>query len=511
MKGLRQNPQALAFRPMRLLFLFLALATTANADPRNVAGWQVHIRPALWVSLKPETEAALTLLQGQLEEIIRVVPAAAVAELQKVPLYFSPEYPGIIPRAEYHPSADWLRGNGRDPEMAKSVEFTNIRIYPLETKRMPNFPLHELAHAYHDRVLPGGYEHAEIKTAYEAAHAAGTYDRVQRRSASGELSLDKAYAMTNQQEYFAENTEAFFSTNDFFPFINAELKQHDPRMFAVLGQVWDLTVPAKITTPPVDMKLPAFYSKYLDAHGFPIISSAKVNDHALHECAYLIDLMLSKRPDVKAAMVKSGARMVVMAWNEFTTDIPEYAEFVPKDYWDARARGLGGSQTDPVCSCAEENVLAYPGDPYSTECIVIHEFAHNIHLRGMVNIDPTFDDRLKATYDAAMKAGLWKSKYASTNHHEYFAEGVQSWFDNNRENDSDHNHVNTRAELLEYDPGLAAICKEVFGDTELKYTKPTTRLHDHLADYDPSKAPTFVWPERLKTVKEEIKKEAANR
>ena len=80
-----------------------------------------------------------------------------------------------------------------------------------------------------------------------------------------------------------------------------------------------------------------------------------------------------------------------------------------------------------------------------------------------------------------MKAGLWKGKYAATNHHEYFAEGVQSWFDNNRENDHDHNHVNTRAELIEYDPGLAAMCREVFGDTELKYTKPATRLTGHMA------------------------------
>ena len=97
-----------------------------------------------------------------------------------------------------------------------------------------------------------------------------------------------------------------------------------------------------------------------------------------------------------------------------------------------------------------------------------------------------------------MKAGLWKGKYAAVNHHEYFAEGVQSWFDDNRENDHDHNHVNTRAlNCSNTIPGLAAICREVFGDTESKYTKPATRLTGHLAGYDPAKAPTFVWPERL--------------
>ncbi|MEQ1860816.1 MAG: hypothetical protein ABMA13_12850 [Chthoniobacteraceae bacterium] len=257
--------------------------------------------------------------------------------------------------------------------------------------------------------------------------------------------------------------------------------------------------------------VPAIYTQSISAGGFPIVASAKVNPYALKEVAYLADLMLANRPDVRAAMIKSGARMCIMAHDEYTTDLPEWAHLTPKDYRDARARGMGGSLTDPYCSCAEENVLGYPGDPYSTENIVIHEFAHNIHLRGMVNVDPTFDARLKASYDAAMKAGLWKGKYASTNHHEYFAEGVQSWFDDNRENDHDHNHVNTRTELLEYDPGLAAMCREVFGDTVIKYTKPATRLTGHMAGYDPAKAPTFVWPERLTKVKDEIRTKARAR
>ena len=119
-------------------------------------------------------------------------------------------------------------------------------------------------------------------------------------------------------------------------------------------------------------------------------------------------------------------------------------------------------------------------------------------------MDPTFDSRLEAAYDAAMEAGLWKGKYAGVNHHEYFAEGVQSWFDDNRENDHDHNHVDTREELLEYDPGLARICREVFGDTELRYSKPVTRLHGHMDGYDPTTAPQFKWPDRLKNAKKQI-------
>jgi hypothetical protein len=274
--------------------------------------------------------------------------------------------------------------------------------------------------------------------------------------------------------------------------------------------------------PPDPDGIPAFYTQRVTAGGLPIVASAQVNPYALKEAAYLVDLMLANRPDVRAAMIKSGSRLCILARDEFTTDQPEWKwlaeEPVPgfngistRDYRDARARGMGGSLTDPFCSCGEENLLGYEGDPYSTENILIHELAHNIHLRGMSNVDPSFDNRVKAAYDAAMKAGLWRGKYPSVNHHEYFAEGVQSWFDNNRENDHDHNHVNTRAELLEYDPGLAALCREVFGDTVLKYTKPATRLTGHLAGYDPASAPKFAWPERLQEAKRQIRAAAQER
>ncbi len=274
--------------------------------------------------------------------------------------------------------------------------------------------------------------------------------------------------------------------------------------------------------PPDPNGIPAYYTQRLIANGFPIVASAQVNPYALQEAAFLADLMLARRPDVREAMIQSGARLCVLAHNEFTTDQPEFmrlseepvsqfSEISGKDYWDARARGMGGSEQDPFCSCAEENLLGYSGDPYAAECILIHELAHNIHLRGMVNVDPTFDIRLRAAYDAAMADGLWEGKYASVNHHEYFAEGVQSWFDNNRENDNDHNHANTREELIEYDPRLAELCEEVFGDTELRYTKPVTRLKEHLEGYDPANAPRFEWPERLHDARDQIRRVAQQR
>jgi hypothetical protein len=183
------------------------------------------------------TSKALELLQKQLEDIVRVVPRAAVTELQKVPLWISPEYPNTAPRAEYHPDAEWLRSHGRDPVMARGVEFTNVKIFEAETRRMPCFALHELAHAYHDRVL--GFGEHRILLTYDKAKACGKYENVDRRDSEGRVTKDRAYAMTNHKEYFAECTEAFYGTNDFFPFTKEELKQHDPDMFALLETLWN--------------------------------------------------------------------------------------------------------------------------------------------------------------------------------------------------------------------------------------------------------------------------------
>ena len=208
---------------------------------RKVEGWTVRIDAGLWRDQRPQTDRALELLALQLREIIREVPTTAVGHLRQVTLWFTKTYPGEGGRAEYHPGADWLREHGRDPAMVRGVEFTDIPDFESETRRMPNFTLHELAHAYHDRVLPGGFSNAEISAAYRAAKAGGRYERVQRKDAAGKVHWDRAYAMTNAMEYFAESTEAFFSRNDFFPFNRSELRQHDPAMDALLTRLWGLT------------------------------------------------------------------------------------------------------------------------------------------------------------------------------------------------------------------------------------------------------------------------------
>lgn len=255
-------------------------------------------------------------------------------------------------------------------------------------------------------------------------------------------------------------------------------------------------VPEKVRQ---EFRLSPFYTKVVMAGDLPIVASEKVHDAALSEAFIIVSSMLANRPDVLNAMAKNHIRLAVTAAGERTCDMPEYADLKPREYWNVRARGLGASLSNPAVSCGEENLLNSPGDPYPTENILVHEFAHAIHQMGVNYLDPTFDDRLKKAFDEAVKEGKWKGKYAAENHAEYWAEAVQSWFGTNRENDALHNHVNTRAELQEYDPAVAKLCEEVFGKNDWTYRRAddsARKNEPHLKDLDRATLTKFAWGEK---------------
>jgi len=88
-----------------------------------------------------------------------------------------------------------------------------------------------------------------------------------------------------------------------------------------------------------------------------------------------------------------------------------------------------------------------------------------------------------------------KQCYAGKNRAEYWAEGVQSWYDTNRTMDHDHNHIHTRKQLKTYDAGLAKLCKEVLGDSKWRFVSPRNRAgKNHLKGFDPATAPKVVDP-----------------
>lgn len=231
---------------------------------------------------------------------------------------------------------------------------------------------------------------------------------------------------------------------------------------------------------PAPLGLDPFYKKYLDADGIPIVSSQKVPDAALMAAHEIVTHMLVSRPDVQGAMRARHALVAIMGQSEVTTDIPEHRDLYiafPGTDWNTRARGLGGTVQRPATSGAEENLLCYSGDRYRGENILIHEFSHGIMGMGIAFLPEaqTFDQDLRLAYDNALSRGLWANTYAATNIEEYWAEGVQDWFDTNLEalpTNGIHNQVNTRRELQVYDPGLAALIARFFPDDTWRYRCP---------------------------------------
>ncbi|MFC1553039.1 glycoside hydrolase [candidate division KSB1 bacterium] len=239
---------------------------------------------------------------------------------------------------------------------------------------------------------------------------------------------------------------------------------------------------ASITAPPESLGFDPYYKKYTDANGIPILSSEKVPDTALLVARDIINYMLLERPDLRAALIGRNMRIGVMALSETTTDIPEHrnmkkpgpddrrltegeksnyariAAMTDKEYWDRRARGMGGNPT----TCAEENLLGYPGTRYYGENILVHEFAHAIMGNGIRRVDPDMYNEIRTAYEEAMVKGLFKGHYGATNANEYWAEGTQFWFWSNYEYKEGDTIVYSPDDLKRYDPKLYELLSRVY-------------------------------------------------
>jgi hypothetical protein len=241
---------------------------------------------------------------------------------------------------------------------------------------------------------------------------------------------------------------------------------------------------AMIAPPPAELGLDPFYKKYADAWGIPIVSSEKVPDAAVLMARDIVNYMLAKRPEIRAAMMSRKSRVTIMAYAENQTDLPEsrnmrkpakddprltprerenydnpggIGSMTDQQYWNQRARGMGGN----ITSCAEENLLGYPGTRYYGEHILVHEFSHNI-MSAMRNTDPELLKELQAAYEEAKSKGMYKGQYAINTVAEYWAEGTQWWFWSNIEFFDGETRVQSPDELKAYDPKLYALLEGIY-------------------------------------------------
>jgi hypothetical protein len=229
--------------PATFFIFFTALTTSGFAEEsstgfyepvvKDIEGWTVKVDPKLLEKANEELYAqAEKALANHLQRIVFILPEDKVAQLKKLPIWL--ELNGSLGNMQYHPDKGWLAKNGHNPELVKHVHIPRARalISRGTWAKHPYVVLHELAHAYHDQVLT--FDHGKVKAAFDAAKEAGIYEDVLLFTGN----KVRHYALSNHKEYFAESTEAYLGMNDFYPFVRAELKEHDPKMFETLVEIW---------------------------------------------------------------------------------------------------------------------------------------------------------------------------------------------------------------------------------------------------------------------------------
>ena len=231
--------------------LSLMVATRSSADEqtsggvesrpprvmRHIEGWTVHVDPKLVEGKHAAAgEDALEMLRSHLQRIRVLMPSETLRRLRTIEIWIDHQHPKLE-GLQYHPSAAWLADNGHDAALAKKVHICRAAQL-LEREELLKHPaaiLHELAHGYHDQIL--GFEHPGVLDAFRQSQKDRRYEDVLLYTGA----RVRHYGLTNHKEYFAEGTEAFFYRNDFYPFVRAELKEHDPALHQLLHDVWGVT------------------------------------------------------------------------------------------------------------------------------------------------------------------------------------------------------------------------------------------------------------------------------
>ncbi|GKY92549.1 hypothetical protein MPSEU_000225200 [Mayamaea pseudoterrestris] len=227
-----------------------------------IANWPVFMTQADYKSL---TKGQKLALETDLSILQECLPEHASKALRcNTPLYVNKSLkygPALCPQKAsgmcFHPGIEWLAENGLHRQKVECVEMYSLAEYLKERNgfwQPGGLLLHEYSHAYHYKMLTDGYDNATVKECYDQAMRDKLYDAVHYHKMDGtkHSKPTRAYACTDQMEYFAELSVAFLGGlddavefNKWFPFNRSQLKQHDPRAFAMLKKVWkmdDLTL-----------------------------------------------------------------------------------------------------------------------------------------------------------------------------------------------------------------------------------------------------------------------------
>lgn len=240
-------------------------------------------------------------------------------------------------------------------------------------------------------------------------------------------------------------------------------------------------MPCSVTAVHRELRLDAFYTQVCVVAGLPVVASPAVSGAALVAAGQIVQGMLSARPDLARAMAARGFRLGVIGTDQRAVELPEYRDLpftYPETDWDA-ARAYGATPRRPLAAAPEENLLCSAADTYPGQSVLVHELGHSVLDMAVVPVDPSFEARIRSAYQAATTMAVYRDTYAMTNIDEYWAEGVQDFFNASRAaygraggGDGYDGPVHDRASLRQADPVLYGLIVEVFTEVDWQPTCP---------------------------------------
>jgi hypothetical protein len=315
-----------------------------------------------------------------------------------------------------------------------------------------------------------------------------------------------AYTGSNPAEYWAEICQSYFDCNRINNWNHAaigtreQLKQYDPEGYELVKMTFKLT-PANdwrytpmrrqpsVIAPPTKFKIDPYYTKFTWAREFIVLGSKHVRDEALLKANDIVRKMFAYRHDILKAMIADDTRLIVLGRNEKLSDLPEFKDAKSRGDFD-EVRYLEYTPSLKRMVVPEENVLGLAGDPFAGKCMVVSLFAKGLHqvtgLRAIDSdfdrrrgkqqyelrvkrLDIDFDHRLQKLHDETMSKELWKGTAAARSRIEYWAAGVEAYFDATGEGTPPtgaDRPITTREALKSYDPNLFALVDETMAYKE---------------------------------------------
>jgi dipeptidyl aminopeptidase/acylaminoacyl peptidase len=411
-----------------------------------------------------------------------------------------------MPEYRHSPNPTYLNERVRGTGGFRVTSFgeENLLNLPLDRYDDESIAVHEFCHtidAALGQIDPGW--RGRLRETYRKAMSQGLWHNT--------------YAASNPAEYWAELCQSYFDCNRMNNWNHGpigtreQLKQYDPAGYELVRDAFRLTPEndwryrplrrqPSVIAPPARLKFDPYYTKFTSAREFPVLGSGRVSDEALLRANDVIRKMFAYRHDILKAMIADGARLVVLGRAEKLSDLPEF-KGEKKAACDA-VRYLDYTAERKLLVVPEENVLGLPGDPFAGQCLVIGVFARGLHrvcgsrpaiadfdqkrdrqqyeLR-VKRLDVEFDRKLRQTYEAAREKGLWKGTVAARDPVEYWAAGVETYFDaagSCLPPQGADRPVTTREALQAYDADLHALVTETMayrGHVDWRYQRPAPR------------------------------------